>query len=338
MAGKSTYMRQVALIALMAQIGSFVPADAADICISDRIFTRVGASDDLAQGQSTFMVEMSEVASILRNATRDSLIILDEIGRGTSTFDGLSIAWAVVEYIADTGKLGAKTLFATHYHELSELEGKLAGVLGMLVVVNTLYLPGVARHGNREFTRRVHEAEEYLGDCLSAHLTGLPGLQDCIHGRIFRCPVDSEGPAAHENEHGRSTARRDRFQQFLLAAGQVDIVAVTVLSAGSAEGRIALGIVAKNKNVNICLTRLRCCLAYAGIIHSGDTSAESHCIYSCPGADHLQSLKNSNHVIVILRHHPVPQNSLAVDIRSAQKYAARFEVSGILRSDPATPG
>ncbi|MBR6171709.1 MAG: DNA mismatch repair protein MutS [Eubacterium sp.] len=135
MAGKSTYMRQVALIALMAQIGSFVPADAADICISDRIFTRVGASDDLAQGQSTFMVEMSEVASILRNATRDSLIILDEIGRGTSTFDGLSIAWAVVEYIADTGKLGAKTLFATHYHELSELEGKLAGVQNFCIAI-----------------------------------------------------------------------------------------------------------------------------------------------------------------------------------------------------------
>ena len=135
MAGKSTYMRQVALIALMAQIGSFVPADAANICISDRIFTRVGASDDLAQGQSTFMVEMSEVASILRNATKNSLIILDEIGRGTSTFDGLSIAWAVVEYIADKEKLGAKTLFATHYHELSELEGKLAGVQNFCIAI-----------------------------------------------------------------------------------------------------------------------------------------------------------------------------------------------------------
>ncbi len=135
MAGKSTYMRQVALIALMAQVGSFVPADRADICISDRIFTRVGASDDLAQGQSTFMVEMSEVASILRNATADSLIILDEIGRGTSTFDGLSIAWAVVEYIADPQILGAKTLFATHYHELSELEGKLAGVQNFCIAI-----------------------------------------------------------------------------------------------------------------------------------------------------------------------------------------------------------
>lgn len=126
MAGKSTYMRQVALIVLMAQIGSFVPCDDADICIADRIFTRVGASDDLATGQSTFMVEMSEVANILNNATDKSLLILDEIGRGTSTFDGLSIAWAVLEHIAE--RIGARTLFATHYHELTEIEGKIDGV------------------------------------------------------------------------------------------------------------------------------------------------------------------------------------------------------------------
>jgi len=152
MAGKSTYMRQTALIVLMAQIGSFIPAKSANIAICDRVFTRVGASDDLASGQSTFMVEMSEVSNILRNATKNSLLILDEIGRGTSTFDGLSIAWAVIEHIANTKLLGAKTLFATHYHELTELEESLKGVNNYCIAVkekddNIIFLRKIVKGG-----------------------------------------------------------------------------------------------------------------------------------------------------------------------------------------------
>ncbi len=135
MAGKSTYMRQVALITLMAQIGSFVPATSANIGVVDKIFTRVGASDDLSMGQSTFMVEMMEVAKYLKRSNKNSLVILDEIGRGTSTYDGLSIAWAVAEYIADKEKCGAKTLFATHYHELTGLENKIEGVKNYSIAV-----------------------------------------------------------------------------------------------------------------------------------------------------------------------------------------------------------
>ena len=155
MAGKSTYMRQVALITLMAQVGSFVPASEAHIGVVDKIFTRVGASDDLSMGQSTFMVEMMEVATILKEATQNSLVILDEIGRGTSTYDGLSIAWAVAEYIADKEKCGAKTLFATHYHELTELEEKLEGVKNYNIAVkekgeDIIFLRKILRGGTDE--------------------------------------------------------------------------------------------------------------------------------------------------------------------------------------------
>lgn len=166
MAGKSTYMRQTALIALMAHIGSFVPAKSANICILDRIFTRVGASDDLSRGKSTFMVEMSEVSNIVNNATKDSLIILDEIGRGTSTYDGLSIAWAVVEYISD--KIKAKTLFATHYHELTELEGKVKGV-------NNFNIAVIEKDDNIKFLRKIvrGSAKKSYGIAV-AKLAGLP--------------------------------------------------------------------------------------------------------------------------------------------------------------------
>ena len=155
MAGKSTYMRQVALITLMAQIGSFVPASYARIGVVDKIFTRVGASDDLSMGQSTFMVEMMEVAQILKEATANSLVILDEIGRGTSTYDGLSIAWAVAEYISDKEKCGAKTLFATHYHELTDLENKLEGVKNYSIAVkekgeDIIFLRKIVKGGTDE--------------------------------------------------------------------------------------------------------------------------------------------------------------------------------------------
>jgi len=170
MAGKSTYMRQTALIALMAHIGAFVPVSKADLCIVDRIFTRIGASDDLSSGQSTFMVEMSEVANILHNASENSLLILDEIGRGTSTFDGLSIAWSVLEYIADAKKCGAKALFATHYHELTELEGELPGVKNFRVTVREIgedivFLRKIVRGG----------ADQSFGIQV-ARLAGLPEL------------------------------------------------------------------------------------------------------------------------------------------------------------------
>lgn len=200
MAGKSTYMRQVALITLMAHIGSFVPATSARIPITDRIFTRVGASDDLASGQSTFMVEMAETAYILRNATRDSLIILDEIGRGTSTFDGLSIAWAVVEYICDPQNIGAKTLFATHYHELSELEGHLDGVQN--------YCISVKEHGEDViFLRKIIKggADKSFG----VHVARLAGIPHPVIVRAHEIQARLEVSDINQNAIGQEILGED---------------------------------------------------------------------------------------------------------------------------------
>ena len=195
MAGKSTYMRQVALICLMAQIGSFVPASEARLPVCDRIFTRVGASDDLASGQSTFMVEMSETAYILRNATRDSLIILDEIGRGTSTFDGLSIAWAVVEYICDKNRIGAKTMFATHYHELSELEGHMEGIKN--------YCISVKEHGEDViFMRKILRggADKSFG----VHVARLAGIPRPVIVRAHEIQARLEVSDINQNKIGKN--------------------------------------------------------------------------------------------------------------------------------------
>lgn len=199
MAGKSTYMRQTALIVLMAQIGSFVPADEANIGICDRIFTRVGASDDLASGQSTFMVEMTEVANILRNATKNSLLILDEIGRGTSTFDGLSIAWAVIEHISNPKLLGAKTLFATHYHELTELEGTISGVNNYCIAVkeqgdDIVFLRKIVKGG----------ADKSYGIQV-AKLAGVPDSVICRAKELVE-ELSSADITAHAGEVARLTA------------------------------------------------------------------------------------------------------------------------------------
>ena len=200
MAGKSTYMRQVALIVLMAHVGSFVPAKKAAITVTDRIFTRVGASDNLASGQSTFMVEMSEVSNILNNATANSLLILDEIGRGTSTFDGLSIAWAVLEHIADPSKCGAKTLFATHYHELTELEGKLAGIKNYRISVkevgdDIIFLRRIVRGGaDKSFGVQVARLAGLPDDVIARAKELLHQLEaaDINHGLLdeFRSATD----------------------------------------------------------------------------------------------------------------------------------------------------
>ena len=171
MAGKSTYMRQVALIVLMAQMGAFVPAQSAQIGIVDRLFTRIGASDDLASGQSTFMVEMTEVADILKNATPRSLLILDEIGRGTSTFDGMAIARAVLEYAADRKRLGAKTLFATHYHELTDMEQTLPGVKNFNIAVKK-------RQGDMIFLRKIVPGA--ADDSYGIEVAKLAGIPDRV--------------------------------------------------------------------------------------------------------------------------------------------------------------
>ena len=236
MAGKSTYMRQVALICLMAQIGSFVPAKEACLPVCDRIFTRVGASDDLASGQSTFMVEMSETAHILRNATNKSLIILDEIGRGTSTFDGLSIAWAVVEYITDRDKIGAKTLFATHYHELSELEGHLEGVKNYCISVkehgeDVLFLRKIIRGG----------ADKSFG----VHVARLAGIPHPVIVRAHEIQARLEVSDINQNTIGqnilgeesviRKNEQVDLFDykkdEIIQELQQIDVMAITPMDA-----------------------------------------------------------------------------------------------------------
>ena len=224
MAGKSTYMRQSALIVLMAQIGSFVPAKEADIGIVDRIFTRVGASDDLASGQSTFMVEMTEVANILRNATRNSLLILDEIGRGTSTFDGLSIAWAVIEYIADPSIIGAKTLFATHYHELTELEGKIPGVNNYCIAVKE-------RGDDIVFLRKIVKggADKSYG-IQAARLAGVPEAVLARAREIVEQLSDADITEAVKSMTGKKGGRKKAIHY-----DDVDLMQMTLFDASTDE-------------------------------------------------------------------------------------------------------
>ena len=204
MAGKSTYMRQVALVVLMAQIGSFVPAESAKIGIVDSIFTRIGASDDLSAGQSTFMVEMSEVAAILKNASRKSLLIFDEIGRGTSTYDGMSIARSVLEFASNPKKLGAKTLFATHYHELTDLENQTDGVKNYNIAVKK-------RGDDITFLRRIVSgvADGSYGIEV-AKLAGVPNSVVVRAKEILKELEDSGGPAAASR--GSISAEDDEIQ------------------------------------------------------------------------------------------------------------------------------
>ena len=215
MAGKSTYMRQVALISLMAQIGSFVPASSATMCIVDNIFTRIGASDDLASGQSTFMVEMSEVAEILKNATRKSLIIFDEIGRGTSTFDGMSIARAVLEYAADTKKLGAKTLFATHYHELTDIENQLDGIKNYNIAVKK-------RGDDITFLRRIVRGS--ADDSYGIEVSKLAGVPDSVVQRAKEVLKSLES-GTQVPVKVRKTSEKDSTDQFsMFSMGESEIV------------------------------------------------------------------------------------------------------------------
>ena len=246
MAGKSTFMRQVALIVLMAQIGSFVPADKAKIGVVDRIFTRVGASDDLASGQSTFMVEMTEVANILRNATSKSLLILDEIGRGTSTFDGLSIAWAVIEHISNTKLLGAKTLFATHYHELTELEGKIPGVNNYCIAVkeqgdDIVFLRKIVKGGaDKSYGIQVAKlagvpdtvitrAKELVEELVSADITG--AIKDMVQTQKKAKP--KQKPVHYDEVDMEQIALFDTVQDqdILQELKEIDITNLTPMEA-----------------------------------------------------------------------------------------------------------
>ncbi|MBO5478821.1 MAG: DNA mismatch repair protein MutS [Clostridia bacterium] len=226
MAGKSTYMRQVALITLMAQVGSFVPATSARIGVVDKIFTRVGASDDLSMGQSTFMVEMMEVANILKEATSNSLVILDEIGRGTSTYDGLSIAWAVAGYIADKEKCGAKTLFATHYHELTELENKVEGVKNYSIAVkekgeDIIFLRKIVKGGTDE-SYGIHVAK----------LAGVPAPVVKRANEILKSLERTNAFGKQEKENKKQTAGQLDLYNYKLAelAHEIDKINLNELT------------------------------------------------------------------------------------------------------------
>ncbi len=206
MAGKSTYMRQVAIIVLLAHIGSFVPAKAANISIVDRIFTRIGAADNLSQGESTFMVEMNEVANIIRDASKDSLIILDEVGRGTSTYDGLSIAWAVVEYIACS--IGAKTLFATHYHELTQLAEKYDSISNLTISVEE-------RGKEIIFLRKIVEGS--TNKSYGIQVARLAGVNDNIIDRANQILGLIEGSHEINIDKSNQRSRKPKRQQLNMA-------------------------------------------------------------------------------------------------------------------------